>query len=90
MKLTQFDYQLPEERIAQRPIEPRDHSKLLVLARQTGEISDKHFYDLPDLLLPNDVLVRNNTKVMPARLFGKKNYWWLRRTFVSESGRIEY
>lgn len=72
MKLSQFDYHLPEERIAQRPVEPRDHSKLLVLNRQTGQIQHRHFYDLLDLLRPNDVLVRNNTKVLPARLFGKK------------------
>lgn len=72
MKLSQFDYHLPEERIAQRPSEPRDHSKLMVLNRQTGSIDHKHFYDLPDLLNPTDVLVRNNTKVLPARMFGKK------------------
>lgn len=72
MKLIQFDYHLPEERIAQRPVEPRDHSKLLVLDKVTGKIHHNHFYNLVDLLLPNDVLVRNNTKVMPARMFGKK------------------
>ncbi len=72
MKLTAFDYHLPEEQIAQRPVSPRDHSKLLVLDRLTGEIQQRHFFDLPKLLRSNDVLVRNNTKVLPARLYGKK------------------
>src|SRR5258708_187414 len=68
MQLSDFDYTLPEDRIAQTPIEPRDHSKLLVLHRKTGKIEDKHFHDLLDLLTPHDVLVLNNTKVFPARL----------------------
>jgi S-adenosylmethionine:tRNA ribosyltransferase-isomerase len=72
MKLSQFDYHLPEDRIAHKPVEPRDHSKLLVLDRESGEIEHKHFYDLPSLLRPTDVLVRNNSKVLPARLFGHK------------------
>lgn len=69
MKTNDFDYYLPEEQIAQTPIEPRDHSKMLVFDRQTDEIYHKHFYDIKDYLKAGDVLVRNNTKVLPARLF---------------------
>lgn len=72
LSLSQFSYHLPDERIAHTPIEPRDHSKLLVLDKETGSSDHKHFYDLPDLLDENVVLVRNNTKVLPARLYGKK------------------
>jgi S-adenosylmethionine:tRNA ribosyltransferase-isomerase len=72
MQLSQFDYHLPTASIAQRPVEPRDHSKLMVVDRKTGALQHFHFYDLPDLLKPTDVLVRNNTKVLPARLLGKK------------------
>ncbi len=70
--LDHFNYSLPQENIAHSPAHPRDTSKLLVLSRSTGEIQHKHFYDLPDLLTANDVLVRNNTKVLPARIFGTK------------------
>ncbi|PWU23087.1 tRNA preQ1(34) S-adenosylmethionine ribosyltransferase-isomerase QueA [Candidatus Cerribacteria bacterium 'Amazon FNV 2010 28 9'] len=69
MLLSDFDYHLPDNRIAQTPIEPRDHSKLLVINRRTGQLSDDHFYELADLLTANDVLVVNDTKVFPARLF---------------------
>lgn len=72
MKLSQFSYHLPEDRIAQKPVEPRDYSRLLVLNRNTSEMQHKHYYDLPELLTENDVLVRNNTKVIPARIYGKK------------------
>ncbi len=71
--IDQFSYDLPADRIAQTPAEPRDSSKLLVLDRHTGILQHKHFFDLPDFLTPNDVLVRNNTKVIPARIFGKKS-----------------
>lgn len=71
-KLSDFSYSLPPALIAQKPIEPRDHSRLLVLDRETGAISHHHFYDLPTLLGPNDVIVRNNTKVIPARIIGHK------------------
>lgn len=67
-----YDYYLPPELIANSPVSPRDHSQLMVINRQTGEISHHHFYDLADLLTPNDVLVLNQTKVFPARLFGTK------------------
>lgn len=72
MKLADFDYYLPEELIAQHPKNKRDESRLLVLHKDTGEIEHKHFYDIIDYLHPGDVLVRNNSKVIPARLFGDK------------------
>ena len=67
-----YYYDLPEDRIAQTPIEPRDHSKMLVFDRKTETISHKHFYDVIDYLNSGDVLVVNNTRVIPARLFGTK------------------
>lgn len=70
--LSQFDYDLPPELIGQSPADPRDSSKLLVLDKHTSQISHHIFRDLVDLFSPNDVLVRNNTKVFPARIFGKK------------------
>lgn len=72
MKTSDFDYELPEELIAQTPVEPRDHSRLMVVHRATGEREDKHFYDIIDYLRPNDALVINETKVIPARLLGEK------------------
>lgn len=65
-------YDLPEERIAQTPVEPRDHSRLMVLHRDTDQIEHKHFYDVIDYLNPGDVLVINETRVIPARLFGER------------------
>lgn len=70
--LKDFDYHLPKGRIAQAPAKPRDHSRLLVLEKETGQISHRHFYNLPDYLRSGDVLVLNNTKVFPARLLGHK------------------
>lgn len=72
MKTEDFDYNLPEELIAQTPLEKRDHSRLLVLDRKTGKMEHKHFEDIMDYLGKGDVLVINNTKVLPARLFGVK------------------
>lgn len=72
MKLSEFDYHLPEELIAQTPLEKRDTSRLMVLNRKDETIEDKHFYDIIDYLRPGDILVRNNTKVIPARLYGIK------------------
>lgn len=72
MKLSDFNYELPEELIAQDPLEKRDNSRLMVLHRATGEIEHKHFYDIIDYLNPGDCLVVNNTKVIPARLMGVK------------------
>lgn len=65
-------YDLPEERIAQTPVEPRDHSRLMVLHRDTDQIEHRHFYDVIDYLNPGDVLVINETRVIPARLFGER------------------
>lgn len=65
-----FFYDLPEELIAQTPIEPRDHSRLLCVNRATGNIEHKHFYDILDMLREGDTLVVNNSKVIPARLYG--------------------
>ena len=71
MKTSDFFYNLPEELIAQTPIEPRDHSRLLVYDRKEDKIEHKHFYDLPSFLQKGDVLVINNTRVIPARIYGK-------------------
>ena len=73
MKLEEFDYYLPEELIAQVPITKRDESRLMVLHRQSKTIEHKTFKDIIDYLKPGDCLVRNNTKVIPARLYGKKD-----------------
>ena len=73
MKLEEFDYNLPEELIAQVPIQKRDESRLMVVDREKRTIEDKVFKDIIDYLEPGDCLVRNNTKVIPARLYGKKN-----------------
>ncbi|VBB06056.1 s-adenosylmethionine:trna ribosyltransferase-isomerase quea [Lucifera butyrica] len=72
MQLSDFDYFLPQDLIAQRPCEPRDHSRLLVLDRQTGRIEHKSFYNLKQYLLPGDTLVFNDTRVIPARLIGSR------------------
>lgn len=90
MKLSDFDYNLPRELIAQKPVYPRDHSRLLVLDRSNppslrlrrtgGKISHRHFYEIGDFLHQGDVLVLNNTMVVPARLIGKK---------VETGGKIE-
>lgn len=70
--LNTYDYELPEELIAQTPIEPRDSSRMLVYNRGSDNIEHKHFYDISDYLKAGDVLVINNTRVIPARLFGYK------------------
>lgn len=70
MNIHEFDYNLPSDLIAQNPVEPRDHSRLMYINRQNNEIKHFHFYDLPDLLNKDDVLVFNNSRVIPARLFG--------------------
>ena len=72
MKVSEFDYDLPEELIAQVPIKKRDESRLMVLDRKNKTIEHKKFKDIIDYLEPGDVLVRNNTKVIPARLYGNK------------------
>ena len=72
MEVTDFDYDLPKELIAQTPIEPRDASRLLVMDKKTVALEHRHFYNLPEYLRPGDVLVFNDTRVMPARLHGTK------------------
>ena len=72
MKTSEFDYELPPELIAQTPLACRSQSRLMVLHRADGSLEHRHFSDLPDYLRPGDVLVRNNTRVIPARLFGIK------------------
>jgi S-adenosylmethionine:tRNA ribosyltransferase-isomerase len=72
MKLDDFDFFLPEELIAQEPIEKRDMSRLLVLHKETGEIEHRTFRDIVSFLNPGDCLVLNNTRVMPARLYGHR------------------
>jgi len=68
-----FDYHLPVERIAQTPVEPRHASRLLVLHRASGQTEDRHFYELGEFLRPGDLLVINQTRVIPARLYGRKD-----------------
>lgn len=72
MKTDDFDYELPEELIAQTPLEKRDSSRLLILDKKTGDIEHKHFSDIIDYLEKDDILVLNNTRVLPARLIGEK------------------
>ena len=72
MLVSDFDYNLPLELIAQKPLRPRDHSRLLLLNKKTGAIQHKHFYDLVGYLKPGDLLILNNSKVFPARLNGRK------------------
>jgi S-adenosylmethionine:tRNA ribosyltransferase-isomerase len=104
MSLTpdELDYELPPERIARRPAEPRDHSRLLVLDRATGERRHLHFFDLPSLLTPGDLLVVNDTRVLPARFFvrretggqleglylrtGNEGEWWV---MLKGAGRVK-
>ena len=72
MHINDFDYELPKELIAQTPAEKRDFSRLMVVDRSTGQVEHKHFYDILEYLGPGDCLVLNNSKVLPARLFGVK------------------
>ena len=72
MKVSEFNYELPERLIAQVPIEKRDESRLMILDREKQTIEHKTFKDIIDYLEPGDCIVRNNTKVIPARIYGKK------------------
>jgi len=72
LKTSEYDYDLPQELIAQTPIEPRDHSRLLVLDRGKGTLSHRQFYELPEYLKSGDVLIFNNSRVIRARLFGNR------------------
>src|SRR5438874_912448 len=71
MRLSDFDYSLPPERIAQTPVEPRDAARMLVLDRSSGELAHHRVRDLPDLLRPGDLLVANRSRVLPARVVGR-------------------
>lgn len=84
MKIDLFDYNLPSELIAQEQIKPRDHSRLLILDRESQKIEHKHFYDLVDYLNQDDVLVLNETKVFPARLLGQKQTGGKIEVFLTE------
>lgn len=75
MELSEFNYELPEELIAQTPIEKRDESRLMILDKNTGKIEHKIFKDIIDYLEPGDCLVRNNTRVIPALFIWKKRNW---------------
>ncbi|ADU26960.1 tRNA preQ1(34) S-adenosylmethionine ribosyltransferase-isomerase QueA [Ethanoligenens harbinense] len=81
MKKSDFYYDLPPERIAQEPLAQRDQSRLMTLDRATGAVGHRHFYDLPDLLLPGDCLILNNSRVLPARLYGNRE---------KTGGRVEF
>ncbi|WP_026475750.1 tRNA preQ1(34) S-adenosylmethionine ribosyltransferase-isomerase QueA [Alkaliphilus transvaalensis] len=81
MRTADFDFHLPEELIAQTPLEKRDHSRLMVLDKRTGEIEHQHFYNILDFLNEGDCLVLNNTRVMPARLIGEK---------IDTGGKMEF
>ena len=72
MKTKDFWYDLPEELIAQTPLERRDASRLMVMDRLTGAVTHRHFYDLIDYLKPGDCLVMNDSRVLPARLLGHR------------------
>ncbi len=72
MKKSDFYFDLPQELIAQDPIEKRDHSRLLVIGKHSGRVEHKHFYDIIDYLTPGDCLVLNNSRVLPARIYGTK------------------
>ena len=72
MKVSDFNYNLPKELIAQVPITKRDESRLMILNKQNKTIEHKRFKDIIEYLEPGDCLVRNNTKVIPARIYGKK------------------
>lgn len=85
MLVSDFDYELPEELIAQMPADKRDNSKMLVLNRKTKTIEHKHFYDIIDYLDENTLLILNNTKVLPARLYGTKDTGAKIEVFLLES-----
>ena len=82
MKTSDFYYELPKELIAQTPVEPRDSSRLLVLDRHSGEVEHKHFYDIIDYLNEGDLIVANDSRVLPARIFGVKEETGARVEFL--------
>ena len=82
MKTSDFYYDLPKELIAQTPVEPRDSSRLLVLDRSTGEVTHRHFYDIIDYLNEGDLIVANDSRVLPARIYGVKDETGARVEFL--------
>lgn len=82
MKTSDFNYHLPEELIAQTPMEPRDHSRLMVFNKKTGEISHTKFYDIVNQLIPGDCLILNDSRVLPARIYGIKEQTGARVEFL--------
>lgn len=80
MRIEEFDYALPPELIAQTPVEPRDHARLLVVDRGTGSVEHRRFYEIGECLRPGDLLIANESKVLPARLLGRK---------VGTGGKVE-
>ena len=95
MKLSDFDFELPKELIAQSPLKERDASKLLILNKKTGEVKHEQFRNISDYFKGDEVLVRNSTKVIPARLFGRKETGavveiLLNRRLASEAGKVQF
>ena len=86
MRTDDFDFQLPQQLIAQTPLADRSSSRLLVVDRQKHSYSDHHFYEITDFLRPDDIIVRNNTRVIPARLFGTKQ---AKLNGTREDGHVE-
>ena len=86
----EFYYDLPEELIAQEPIEPRDASRLLALGRQSGDIADRHFFDIVEYLREGDCLVLNDSRVLPARLLGKRAATGANVVMNMARGRVIY
>lgn len=82
MNTSDFFYDLPKELIAQVPLEPRDHSKMMVLQRDTGEIQHSHFYEIAEHLMPGDCLILNDSRVLPARIYGVKEATGARVEFL--------
>ena len=72
MRTSDFDYDLPPELIAQSPVEPRDHSRILLLHRDSGSVEHRHFFELPHLLQTGDLVVVNDSRVIPARIYARK------------------
>ena len=92
MKKSDFYYDLPDELIAQHPVEPRNASRLLKVDRETGEISHNHFYNLCDYLKKGDLLILNDSRVLPARIYGKKadNGSFIEFLLVEQRGNMEW
>jgi S-adenosylmethionine:tRNA ribosyltransferase-isomerase len=90
MELSEFDFDLPPELIAQRPPERRDAARMLVLDRESGATEDRYFYDFPDLLRGDELVVLNNTRVLPARLFGHREGLYSQKPGENNPARDEH